>query len=103
MLAVVSMVSKIVKFGCSLTCTKTFLVWFDGLVWFGLSVGKLELWTSALDLASGDGELCYVGRVVQGIKSDGIELILYPCPLNGPKLNTVQVHVPYKMLVTSTI
>lgn len=80
---------------------QNFLVWFDGLVWFGLSVRKLELWTSAL--ASGDGELCYVGRVVQGIKSDGIELILYPCPLNGPKLNTVQVHVPNKMLVTSTI
>lgn len=58
---------KVLKFGCSLMCSKIFgLVWwffdfcfcFVLLLYFGLSVRKLELWTSTL--ASGDSELCYV-------------------------------------------
>lgn len=86
--------SELLKFGCSLMCTV-------GNFCFGLSVRKLELWTSTL--ACADSELCSVWRSVWGIKSDSIELILSPCPLNGPTLNAVQEHIHNKMLVTSKI
>lgn len=83
--------SKLLKFGCSLMCT-------GGNFCFGLSVRKLDLWTSTL--ACADSELCwwvqggYVWHMASGAdvyetaKGDlsewaAAETLAFPCGLPG--------------------